>query len=133
MIQKRGPKPALFFCCRFSIASNGMVWHRATCPELARSEIVETVEGSVAGTRMVEILNPYSLTEAQRFFYHEETRLRKACIVSCEGHEEIHQAYFPLASCSVETNPFEKVVLSQTLFRKLLFIFNSLRLCAFVR
>jgi hypothetical protein len=75
-----------------------MVWQRATCPELARSELVEIVEGSeVVSTSMVKILNPlfsHRGTEAQRFFHHEETRLRKAYSVACEGHEESHQVYF---------------------------------------
>ena len=94
-----------------------MVWHRATCHELARSELVEIVEGSeVVSTSMVKILNPlfsHRGTEAQRFFHHEEMK----------GTKKVIKLIFSLASCSVETNPFEKVVLSQTLFRKLLSIF----------
>ncbi|MEI6421448.1 MAG: hypothetical protein WCP55_04465, partial [Lentisphaerota bacterium] len=66
---------------------------------------------------MVKILNPLSLTEALR---HRVEALgpKSSGIFSPrrnEGHEESHKVYFPLASCSVETNPFEKMVLSQTL------------------
>jgi hypothetical protein len=59
----------------------------------------------------------------RELFHHEEMK----------GTKKDIKFIFPLASCSVETNPFEKVVLSQTLFRKLLPVFIPLRLCAFVR
>jgi hypothetical protein len=59
----------------------------------------------------------------RELYHHEEMK----------GTKKVIKFIFPLASCSVETNPFEKVVLSQTLFRKLLLILSPLRLCAFVR
>ncbi len=81
------------------------------CPEFARIELVKTVEGNeVASTSMVKILNPlfsHRGTEAQRFFHHEETRLRKAYAVACEGYEERHQFIFPSRLDRTETNPFE--------------------------
>ncbi len=89
-----------------------LLWIRLTSVGLASSR------ARLPALEWLKLQILYSLTEARshkKYFHHEETRLRKAYAVACEGHEESHQTYFPLASCSVETNPFEKEVLSSKL------------------